>query len=127
MPSLEQLFKERKNTAGPNTGKTAEEIYTPQDSKRLAPITSTNFVINKLNKPTIFGKTAGGLVGDILSGFDVLRNMNKLRNTRSIKLSETLNEQEEVGLKQFQNFSRPVLYGLDFPRITNQNTKTFHY
>jgi hypothetical protein len=124
MPSLEQLFKERKNTAGPNTGKTAEEIYTPQDSKRLAPITSTNFVINKLNKPTIFGKTAGGLVGDILSGFDGISNMNKLRNTRSIRLSETLNEEEQLGLKQFATTTRPVLYGLDFARITNQRTKT---
>jgi hypothetical protein len=124
MPSLEQLFKERKNTAGPNTGKTAEEIYTPQDSKRLAPITSTNFVINKLNKPTIFGKTAGGLVGDILSGFDGISNMNKLRNTRSIRLSETLNEEEQLGLKQCATTTRPVLYGLDFARITNQRTKT---
>ena len=124
MPSLEELFKERKNTSGPNTGKTAKEIYAPQDSKRIVPITSTNYAINKLNNATISGKPAGGLVGNILSGFDVLRNMNKLRNTRSIKLSETLNEQEEVGLKQFQNFARPVLYGLDFPRITNQNTQT---
>ena len=124
MPSLEQLFKERKNTAGPNTGKTAEETYAPQDSKRLAPITSTNFVINKLNKPTIFGKTAGGLVGNILSGFDGISNMNKLRNTRSIRLSETLNEEEQLGLKQFATTTRPVLYGLDFPRITNQRTQT---
>ena len=124
MPSLEELFKERKNTSGPNTGKTAKETYAPQDSKRIVPITSTSYAINKLSNATISGKPAGGLVGDILSGFDVLRNMNKLRNTRSIKLSETLNEQEEVGLKQFQNFARPVLYGLDFPRITNQNTQT---
>jgi hypothetical protein len=124
MPSLEELFRQKKNTSGPNTGKTAEEIYAPQDSKRIIPITSTNYAINKLSNATISGKPAGGLVGDILSGFDVLRNMNKLRNTRSIKLSETLNEQEEVGLKQFQSFARPVLYGLDFPRITNQNTQT---
>ena len=124
MPSLEQLFKERKNTAGPNTGKTAEETYAPQDSKRLAPIASTNFVINKLNKPTIFGKTAGGLVGNILSGFDGISNMNKLRNTKSVRLSETLNEEEQTGLKQFATTTRPVLYGLDFARITNQRTKT---
>lgn len=124
MPSLEQLFKERKNTAGPNAGKTAEEIYAPQDSKRLAPITSTNFVINKLNKPTIFGKTVGGLVGDILSGFNGISNMNKLRNTKSVRLSETLNEEEQTGLKQFATTTRPVLYGLDFPRITNQRTQT---
>jgi hypothetical protein len=124
MPSLEELFRQKKNTSGPNTGKTAEEIYAPQDSKKIVPITSTNYAINKLSNATISGKPAGGLIGNILSGFDVLGNMNKLRNTRSIKLSETLTEQEEVGLKQFQNFARPVLYGLDFPRITNQNTQT---
>jgi len=120
MPSLEELFKQRKNTSGVNAGKTAEEIYAPQDSKRIVPITSNSYLINKLNRTT----PPQGLLNNILSGFDVLGNMNKLRNTRSIKLSETLNEQEEVGLKQFQNFARPVIYGLDFPRITNQNTQT---
>ena len=47
MPSLEELFKERKNTSGPNTGKTAKETYAPQDSKRIVPITSTSYAINK--------------------------------------------------------------------------------
>ena len=120
MPSLEELFRQKKNTSGPNTGKTAEEIYAPQDSKRIVPITSTNYAINQLNKTT----PRQGLFGNIAAGFDVLTNMNKLRNTRSIKLSENVNEQEEVGLKQFQNFARPVIYGLDFTRITNQNTQT---
>jgi len=120
MPSLEELFRQKKNTSGPNSGKTAEEIYAPQDSKRIVPITSNSYAINQLNKTT----PRQGLFGDIAAGFDVLSNMNKLRNTRSIKLSETVNEQEEVGLKQFQNFARPVIYGLDFTRITNQNTQT---
>jgi hypothetical protein len=120
MPSLEELFKQKKNTSGPNTGKTAEEIYAPQDSKRLVPITSNSYAINQLNRTT----PRQGLFGNIAAGFDVLSNMNRLRNTRSIRLSETLNEQEEVGLKQFQNFARPVIYGLDFTRITNKNTQT---
>ena len=120
MPSLEELFKQKKNTSGPNTGKTAEEIYAPQDSKRIVPITSNSYAINQLNRTT----PRQGLFGNIAAGFDVLSNMNRLRNTRSIRLSETLNEQEEVGLKQFQNFARPVIYGLDFTRITNKNTQT---
>lgn len=120
MPSLEELFKQKKNTSGPNTGKTAEEIYAPQDSKRLVPITSNSYAINQLSRTT----PRQGLFGNIAAGFDVLSNMNRLRNTRSIRLSETLNEQEEVGLKQFQNFARPVIYGLDFTRITNKNTQT---
>jgi len=120
MPSLEELFKQKKNTSGPNTGKTAEEIYAPQDSKRIVPITSNSYAINQLNRTT----PRQGLFGNIAAGFDVLTNMNRLRNTRSIRLSETLNEQEEVGLKQFQNFARPVIYGLDFTRITNKNTQT---
>ena len=120
MPSLEELFRQKKNTSGPNSGKTAEEIYAPQDSKRIVPITSNSYAINQLNRTT----PRQGLFGNIAAGFDVLSNMNKLRNTRSIKLSETVNEQEEVGLKQFQNFARPVIYGLDFTRITNQNTQT---
>jgi hypothetical protein len=120
MPSLEELFKQKKNTSGPNTGKTAEEIYAPQDSKRIVPITSNSYAINQLNRTT----PRQGLFGNIAAGFDVLSNMNRLRNTRSIRLSETLNEQEELGLKQFQNFARPVIYGLDFTRITNKNTQT---
>ena len=123
MPSLEQLFKERKNTSGPNSGKTAEQIYAPQDSKRL-PITSTNYMINNLNKPTVGGKPVGGFIGDVLSGFDALETINKLRATRSVRLSETLNEQESLGLSRFLNTARPVIYGLDFPRITNQRTQT---
>lgn len=121
MPSLEELFKQKKNTSGPNTGKTAEEIYAPQDSKRIVPITSNSYAINQLNRRRPPDR---GLFGNIGAGFDVLTNMNRLRNTRSIRLSETLNEQEEVGLKQFQNFARPVIYGLDFTRITNKNTQT---
>ena len=120
MPSLEELFRQRKNTSGPNTGKTAEEIYAPRDSKRIVPITSNSYAINQLNRTT----PRQGLFGNIAAGFDVLTNMNRLRNTRSIRLSETLNEQEELGLKQFQNFARPVIYGLDFTRITNKNTQT---
>ena len=119
MPSLEELFKQKKNTSGPNTGKTAEEIYAPQDSKRIVAITSNSYAINQLNRTT----PRQGLFGNIAAGFDVLSNMNRLRNTRSIRLSETLNEQEEVGIKQFQNFARPVIYGLDFTRITNKNTQ----
>jgi hypothetical protein len=121
MPSLEELFKQKKNTSGPNTGKTAEEIYAPQDSKRIVAITSNSYAINQLNRRRPPDR---GLFGNIGAGFDVLTNMNRLRNTRSIRLSETLNEQEEVGLKQFQNFARPVIYGLDFTRITNKNTQT---
>ena len=120
MPNLEQLFRERKNTSGPNTGKTAEEIYAPQDSKRIVPITSTNYAINQLNKSA----PRQGLLGNIASGFDVLTTMNKLRNSRSVRLSETLNEEEQLGLKQFATTARPVIYGLDFPRITNQRTQT---
>ena len=121
MPSLEELFRQKKNTSGPNSGKTAEEIYAPQDSKRIVPITSNSYAINQLNRRRPPDR---GLFGNIGAGFDVLTNMNRLRNTRSIRLSETLNEQEEVGLKQFQNFARPVIYGLDFTRITNKNTQT---
>jgi hypothetical protein len=48
MPSLEELFKNKKITEGPNTGLTAEMAYAPQNSKSRD-ITSSNVFVKKVN------------------------------------------------------------------------------
>ena len=75
MPSLEELFKQKKNTSGPNTGKTAEEIYAPQDSKRIVAITSNSYAINQLNRRRPPDR---GLFGNIGAGFEILHSFNLL-------------------------------------------------
>jgi hypothetical protein len=113
MPSLEDLFKERIISEGPNIGKTAEEAYAIQDSKSRD-ITSSNLFINKV----------ANLGGGPLKLFDVLGQLNK-RRKKSVLLTETPAEVEQMGLKQFAISGRPYIYGGDIFRISNQRTRTF--
>ena len=113
MPSLEDLFKERIISEGPNIGKTAEEAYAIQDSKSRD-ITSSNIFINKV----------ANLGGGPLKLFDVLGVLNK-RRKKSVLLTETPAEVEQMGLKQFAISGRPYIYGGDIFRISNQRTRTF--
>jgi hypothetical protein len=113
MPSLEDLFKERIISEGPNIGKTAEEAYAIQDSKSRD-ITSSNIFINKV----------ANLGGGPLKLFDVLGVLNK-RRKKSVLLTETPSEVEQMGLKQFAISGRPYIYGGDIFRISNQRTRTF--
>jgi hypothetical protein len=113
MPSLEDLFKERIISEGPNIGKTAEEAYAIQDSKSRD-ITSSNIFINKV----------ANLGGGPLKIFDVLGQLNK-RRKKSVLLTETPAEVEQMGLKQFAISGRPYIYGGDIFRISNQRTRTF--
>ena len=113
MPSLEDLFRERIISEGPNIGKTAEQAYAIQDSK-ARDITSSNLFINK----------AANLGGGPLKLFDVLGVLNK-RRKKSVLLTETPAEVEQMGLKQFAISGRPYIYGGDIFRISNQRTRTF--
>jgi hypothetical protein len=113
MPSLEDLFKERIISEGPNIGKTAEQAYAIQDSKSRD-ITSSNLFINKV----------ANLGGGPLKLFDVLGELNK-RRKKSVLLTETPAEVEQMGLKQFAISGRPYIYGGDIFRISNQRTRTF--
>ena len=114
MPSLEELFKSKKITEGPNTGLTAKEAYAPQNSKSRD-VTSSNVFVKKVN-------SIGG--GEFKKLYDVLGKVNNSRKNRSITLSETWAEEEATGLKQFAISGKPFLYGLDFFRISNQRTQT---
>jgi hypothetical protein len=113
MPSLEDLFKERIISDGPNIGKTAEQAYAIQDSK-ARDISSANPFINAVSN----------VGGGPLKLFDVIGELNK-RRKKSILLSETPAEVEQMGLKQFAISGRPFIYGGDIFRISNQRTRTF--
>ena len=113
MPNLEDLFRERIIDKGPNQGKTAEEAYAIRDSK-ARDVSSSNPFINAV------AKSGGGPV----KLFDVIGELNK-RRKRSVRLSESPAEVEQMGLRQFAISGRPFIYGGDIFRITNQRTRTF--
>lgn len=113
MPNLEDLFKQKIITSGPNQGKTAEQAYAIQDSK-ARDISSSNPFINAVSN----------LNGGPVKLFDVVGEINK-RRKKSVLLSETPAEVEQMGLKQFAISGRPFIYGGDIFRITNQRTRTF--
>jgi hypothetical protein len=112
MPNLEDLFKQKIISSGPNQGKTAEEAYAIRDSK-ARDISSSNPFINAV-------ANSGGGPAKL---FDVIGTLNK-RRKGSILLSETPAEVEQMGLKQFAISGRPFIYGGDIFRITNQRTRT---
>ena len=121
MPTLEELFKTKTITEGPNTGKTAQNAYAIQDSKKL-PVSTTNVILQKINK-----NTTGGLVGKVINLFDFVEKINDRRKKYGVKDGESFIEEEQTGLKQFAITAKPALYGGDLFRISNQRTRTLAY
>lgn len=121
MPTLEELFKTRTITEGPNTGKTAQEAYAIQDSKRV-PVGTSNVILQKINK-----STTGGLVGKVVNLFDFVEKINNRRKKYGVKDGESFIEEEQAGLKQFAITAKPALYGGDLFRISNGRTRTLAY
>ncbi len=121
MPTLEELFKTKTITEGPNTGKTAQEAYAIQDSKKL-PVGTSNVILQKINK-----NTTGGLVGKVVNLFDFIEKINDRRKKYGVKDGESFIEEEQAGLKQFAITAKPALYGGDLFRISNGRTRTLAY
>ncbi len=97
MPTLLELFKSQQLPS--QGGKTAEEAYDIQNSKDIRISTSDPLVNN--------------------TGFAA---SNLLRRTLGVRGSESLLEEEVVGVRIIRGFSIPVLYGADLPRITLRTT-----
>ena len=97
MPRLIDLFKSKQLPS--QGGKTAEEAYDIQNSKDIRISTSDPLVNNT------------GFAGARL-----------LRKTLGVRGSETLLEQEVVGVRIIRGLSIPVIYGSDLPRLTLRTT-----
>jgi hypothetical protein len=97
MPTLLELFKNKQLTS--QGGKTAEEAYDIQNSKDIRISTSDPLVNN--------------------TGFAAAR---LLRKTLGVRGSETLLEEEVVGVRIIRGLSIPVIYGSDLPRLTLRTT-----
>jgi hypothetical protein len=95
MPTLEELFKNKVITEGPNTGKTAEDAYSIRNSKDL-PVQSSNFLLRAINK-----NTNPSLLGGVINSFDFIGKINERRKKFSVREGESFVEQEQVGLQQF--------------------------
>jgi hypothetical protein len=121
MPTLEELFKNKVITEGPNTGKTAEDAYAIRNSKDL-PIQSSNFLLRGINK-----NTNPSLLGGVIRSFDFVGKINERRKKFSVKDGESFVEQEQVGLQQFAITARPLIYGGDIFRILNKRTTSLSY
>lgn len=121
MPTIQELFKTKVITEGPNAGKTAQDAYAIKNSKDL-PIQSSNWFLKEINK-----NQTGGLVGKVINSFDFIEKINDRRKRYSIKDGESFVEQDQVGLKQFGITARPLLYGGDIFRISNQRTRTLSF
>jgi hypothetical protein len=121
MPTLEELFKNKVITEGPNTGKTAEDAYSIRNSKDL-PIQSSNFLLRAINK-----NTNPSLLGGVIKSFDFIGKINERRKKFSIREGESFVEQEQVGLQQFAITARPLIYGGDIFRILNKRTTSLSY
>lgn len=121
MPTLQELFKTKVITDGPNAGKTAEKAYEIRDSKALQ-VGSSNFLLKEINK-----NTTGGFVGKLIDSFDFIEKINERRKKYSVRESESFTEEEQLGLKQFATFTRPIIYGGDIFRISNKRTRTISY
>jgi hypothetical protein len=96
MPTLEDLFRQKE--IGPN-GQTAEKKYDIRNSKDIR-ISSSNPLIN-------------------ISGMLLARGA---RSLVGIRQSESLLEEEVVGLRIIRTGSIPFIYGTDLPRITLRTT-----
>ncbi len=119
--TIEELFKTKVISEGPNAGKTAEVAYAIRNSKDL-PIGSSNFLLKKINQTQ-----KNGLIGDIINGFDFIEKINERRKKYSDAYSESFVEQDQVGLKQFSVLTRPTIYGGDIFRIVNGRTRTVSF
>ena len=97
MPTLEELFKSKQLPS--QGGKTAEEAYDIQNSKDIR-ISSSDPLVNN-------------------TGFAAAR---LLRKGLGVRGSETLLEEELVGVRIIRGLSIPVIYGSDLPRITLRTT-----
>jgi hypothetical protein len=97
MPTLKELFKSQQLPS--QGGKTAEEAYDIQNSKDIKISTSDPLVNN--------------------TGFAAAR---LLRKGLGVRGSETLLEEEVVGVRIIRGLSIPVLYGSDLPRLTLRTT-----
>jgi hypothetical protein len=97
MPTLKELFKTKELPS--QGGKTAEEAYDIQNSKDIRISTSDPLVNN--------------------TGFAAAR---LLRKGLGVRGSETLLEEEVVGVRIIRGLSIPVLYGSDLPRLTLRTT-----
>ena len=97
MPTLEELFKSKQLTS--QGGKTAEEAYAVQNSKKIR-ISSSNPLVSTVGM--LPAKGARALLG--------------------IKGSESLLEEELVGLRIIRTGSIPFIYGSDVGRLTLKST-----
>ena len=97
MPTLLELFKSQQLLS--QGGKTAEEAYDIQNSKDIR-ISSSDPLVNN-------------------TGFAAAR---LLRKTLGVRGSETLLEEEVVGVRIIRGLSIPVIYGSDLPRLTLRTT-----
>ena len=97
MPTLLELFKTKQLPS--QNGTTAEEAYDIQNSKDIRISTSDPLVNNT------------GFAGARL-----------LRKTLGVRGSETLLEEEVVGVRIIRGLSIPVIYGSDLPRLTLRTT-----
>ena len=97
MPTLEELFKSKQLTS--QGGKTAEEAYAVQNSKKIR-ISSSNPLVSTVGM--LPAKGARALLG--------------------IKGSESLLEEELVGLRIIRTGSIPFIYGSDVGRLLLKST-----
>ena len=97
MPTLEELFKSKQLTS--QGGKTAEEAYAVQNSKKIR-ISSSNPLVSTVGM--LPAKGARALLG--------------------IKGSESLLEEEITGLRIIRTGSIPFIYGSDLGRLTLRTT-----
>lgn len=97
MPTLEELFRSKQLPS--QNGKTAEEAYAVQNSKKIR-ISSSNPLVSTVGM--LPAKGARALLG--------------------IKGSETLLEEELVGLRIIRTGSIPFIYGSDLGRLTLRTT-----
>jgi len=97
MPTLEELFKSKQLTS--QGGKTAEEAYAVQNSKKIR-ISSSNPLVSTVGM--LPAKGARALLG--------------------IKGSESLLEEEITGLRIIRTGSIPFIYGSDLGRLTLKTT-----
>ena len=97
MPTLEELFRSKQLPS--QGGKTAEEAYDIQNSKDIR-ISSSDPLVNN-------------------TGFAAAR---LLRKGLGVRGSETLLEEEVVGVRIIRGLSIPVIYGSDLPRLLLKTT-----
>ena len=97
MPTLQELFKTKQLPS--QNGKTAEDAYDIQNSKDIR-ISSSDPLVNN-------------------TGFAAAR---LLRKGLGVRKSETLLEEELVGVRIIRGLSIPVIYGSDLPRLLLRTT-----